>query len=223
MCKLLETELGPPAEPVVCVRRVADQPVDAGGWEFVIEEFQDLARDMFLTGLVGSHAGTLSVRAEGRAIISRRGARLGGLTDEDLIEFDIAGDFPETARVEIAQHELVLETERDRRGAVRDLARQELQWSSRRLVVVEDAGAGEETVLATIGMHDEMRVGLRDAVGRYRLQRSLLGLRTLARLAEDFARGGLVEADGRVFGADRFEQRGCANRGELGRVDGAVP
>src|SRR5439155_6051829 len=218
---LLATSLPRPAEAVVRLRRVADQPVKLGcpALKRGIHAHVVVPVEPYVT------EGALDELTD-RVVFTGCDDVVPGLV---LLQHQphrahvVTRIAPVTARVEIAQHELVLETERDRRGAVRDLARQELQWSSRRLVVVEDAGAGEETVLATIGMHDEMRVGLRDAVGRYRLQRSLLGLRTLARLAEDFARGGLVEADGRVFGADRFEQRGCANRGELGRVDGAVP
>src|SRR5205823_14338656 len=42
-----------------------------------------------------------------RATISRRGARLGKLTDEDLVEFEIAGDLPETAADDAAVHQAI--------------------------------------------------------------------------------------------------------------------
>ena len=46
----------------------------------------------------------------------------------------------------------------------------------------------------------------------------VLVLRHLGRLAEDLARRRLVHADRRIDGADRLEQRGDADGGELGRV-----
>jgi L-fuculose-phosphate aldolase len=73
----------------------------------VLNTFQDLGRDMFLTGLVGSHTGTMSVRSDGRAIISRRGAMLGRLQEGDLIEFDVDQDCPDDVPDDAIVHQLV--------------------------------------------------------------------------------------------------------------------
>jgi len=73
----------------------------------VIETFRDLGRDMFLTNLVSSHTGSMSVRSDDRATISRRGAMLGRLSDDDLIELEIAEDVPEDAPDEAVIHQAI--------------------------------------------------------------------------------------------------------------------
>src|SRR5207302_10958021 len=113
---------------------------------------------------------------------------------------------PVAPSVQIAEHELVLQAKRDRGRAVCDLARQKLQRTPRRLMVVENSGAGKEPVLAAVRVDDEMRVCLRDAVRRHRLERRLLCLRSFAWLTEDLAGRSLVEANGGIDGADRFQQ-----------------
>ena len=103
--------------------------------------------------------------------------------------------------------ESLLEPERDRRRAVRDLAREEVERPPRRLVVVEDPERGVQPVAAAVAAGDEVAVRLGDAVRGQRRERRLLGLRRLGGLAEDLARRRLVEADRRVDLADRLEQR----------------
>ena len=50
---------------------------------------RDIGRDLFLRGLISSHAGNMSVRV-GRTIwITRRGSMLGRLRQEDMIDVDI--------------------------------------------------------------------------------------------------------------------------------------
>lgn len=73
----------------------------------MIDVFQDLGRDMFLSGLVGSHTGTMSVRQDRRALISRRGARLGRLGADDLIEMDIDQPCPDTAPEDAILHQAI--------------------------------------------------------------------------------------------------------------------
>ncbi|HZT08188.1 MAG TPA: class II aldolase/adducin family protein [Chloroflexota bacterium] len=73
----------------------------------MIETFRDLGRDMFLTGLVSSHTGTMSVRTNGMMTMSRRGAMLGRLAAEDLIEFDVDGDAPEDAPDDAIVHQAI--------------------------------------------------------------------------------------------------------------------
>ena len=73
----------------------------------MIEDFHDLGRDMFLTGLVSSHTGSLSRRQDDKMFISRRGAMLGRLTEKDLIEVEIEGDAPEEAAEDAVVHQAV--------------------------------------------------------------------------------------------------------------------
>ncbi|MGB9885528.1 MAG: aldolase [Moorellales bacterium] len=58
----------------------------------MLGEFQRVGRDLFLTGLVSSHAGNLSVRLGDRIVITRRGARLGHLRRHDLVETGLYED-----------------------------------------------------------------------------------------------------------------------------------
>jgi L-fuculose-phosphate aldolase len=50
------------------------------------EEFRDIGRDIFLTGLTSSHGGNMSVRVGDRIIIKRRGAQFGQLKISDFVE-----------------------------------------------------------------------------------------------------------------------------------------
>ena len=76
----------------------------------MLDAFRDLGRDMFLTGLVSSHTGTMSVRQDGRATISRRLAMLGRLTADDLIEFDIDADCPDGVPDDAIVHQAIYRT-----------------------------------------------------------------------------------------------------------------
>ncbi len=50
------------------------------------EEFRDIGRDIFVTGLTSSHGGNMSVRAGDKIIIKRRGAQFGRLKHSDFVE-----------------------------------------------------------------------------------------------------------------------------------------
>ncbi|MSQ27161.1 MAG: aldolase [Dehalococcoidia bacterium] len=52
----------------------------------LVAEFQSVGQDLFLRGAVSSHGGNLSIRRGDQLIITRRGAHLGHLTDQDIIE-----------------------------------------------------------------------------------------------------------------------------------------
>ncbi len=52
----------------------------------IYEMFRDIGRDMFVSNLISSHGGNLSIRLGDRVIIKRRGAMLGNLKPHDLIE-----------------------------------------------------------------------------------------------------------------------------------------
>ena len=55
----------------------------------IFEMFRDIGRDMFVSNLISSHGGNLSIRLGDRVIIKRRGAMLGNLKPHDLIETGI--------------------------------------------------------------------------------------------------------------------------------------
>jgi L-fuculose-phosphate aldolase len=76
----------------------------------VLETFQDLGRDMFLTGLVSSHTGSMSLRDGDRVVISRRTARLGRLSAEDLIEFNLEDECPPESPEDAAIHQAIYRT-----------------------------------------------------------------------------------------------------------------
>lgn len=70
------------------------------------EQFGDLGRDMFLTGLVSSHTGSMSLRGDGdQVVISRRGAMLAHLSEEDLVQFAVDDAAPATAAEEALIHQ----------------------------------------------------------------------------------------------------------------------
>lgn len=54
--------------------------------ERLYEQFRDIGRDIFVSGLISSHAGNISVRVGDKIVIKRRGAMLGRLKPDDLIE-----------------------------------------------------------------------------------------------------------------------------------------
>ena len=58
----------------------------------------------------------------------------------------VAGVAPVALRVEVAEHQLVLQAELDAGHGVGDLAGDELDAAARALVVEQDAGAGEQAV-----------------------------------------------------------------------------
>jgi L-fuculose-phosphate aldolase len=55
------------------------------------EEFRDIGRDIFVTGLTSSHGGNMSVRVGDKIIIKRRGAQLGRLKISDFVETSFKG------------------------------------------------------------------------------------------------------------------------------------
>jgi L-fuculose-phosphate aldolase len=55
------------------------------------EEFRDIGRDIFVTGLTSSHGGNMSVRAGDKIIIKRRGAQFGRLKASDFVETSFQG------------------------------------------------------------------------------------------------------------------------------------
>jgi L-fuculose-phosphate aldolase len=50
---------------------------------------RDIGRDLFLRGLISSHAGNISVRAGRKVYITRRASMLGRLAPSDMVEIDL--------------------------------------------------------------------------------------------------------------------------------------
>jgi L-fuculose-phosphate aldolase len=73
--------------------------------EQILTQFQEIGRDLYVAGLVSSHGGNISVRFGNRLIIKRRGAMLGRLKENDLIETRL--DKPDSS-VMLASTELVV-------------------------------------------------------------------------------------------------------------------
>jgi len=75
----------------------------------ILSQFQTVGHDLFTRGLVSSHSGNLSIRLGERIIITRRGCRLGGLEEHDLIETGISKNDRSTplASIELAVHRTI--------------------------------------------------------------------------------------------------------------------
>lgn len=72
--------------------------------EIIFEQIQELGRDLFVSGLISSHGGNVSVLDEdGKHIhITRSGSALGRLRDGDLVTvgFDLPGDNEDALRAD---------------------------------------------------------------------------------------------------------------------------
>jgi L-fuculose-phosphate aldolase len=77
--------------------------------EAIFTAFRDIGRDLFLRGMVSSHAGNLSVRAGATIWITRTGAMLGRIFEGDVIEVDLVGPDPTDSRAssELAVHRAI--------------------------------------------------------------------------------------------------------------------
>ncbi len=67
--------------------------------------FRDIGRDLFLRGLISSHAGNMSVRTGRDICITRTGSMLGRITRDDLVDVDVEEN---DARVLRASSELIV-------------------------------------------------------------------------------------------------------------------
>ncbi|MBI2847379.1 MAG: aldolase [Chloroflexi bacterium] len=55
----------------------------------MLPQFQSIGRDLFARGLVSSHGGNMSIRLGDRLIITKHGAMLGHLGEDDLVGIDL--------------------------------------------------------------------------------------------------------------------------------------
>ncbi len=74
-----------------------------------ITEFQAVGQDLFQQGIVSSHGGNISVRLNDQLIVTRRGAHLGRLAEQDLVETGVSWNDRATpsASSELAIHRAI--------------------------------------------------------------------------------------------------------------------
>jgi len=73
----------------------------------MFEQFKQIGRDIFLRGLISSHAGNMSARVMDRIYITRRSSMLGRLKQKDVIELKLGQD---NVQAPMASSELVVHT-----------------------------------------------------------------------------------------------------------------
>ncbi|MBO8168051.1 MAG: aldolase [Thermoanaerobacteraceae bacterium] len=71
----------------------------------MLANFQQVGRDLFISGLISSHGGNLSVIRKDRIFITRSGAMLGRLQEGDVVETGLAVDDGDYA---LASSELIV-------------------------------------------------------------------------------------------------------------------
>jgi L-fuculose-phosphate aldolase len=73
----------------------------------MFEQFKEMGRDIFLRGLISSHAGNMSTRVVNRLYITRKSSMLGKLRQQDVIELELGQNNTE---VPLASSELIVHT-----------------------------------------------------------------------------------------------------------------
>ena len=75
----------------------------------ILSQFQTVGRDLFTRGLVSSNSGNMSIRLGDSIFITRRGAMLGSLQEQDLIETGVNKNNRTTplASTELAVHRAI--------------------------------------------------------------------------------------------------------------------
>ena len=74
----------------------------------IFEHFKEIGRDIFLRGLISSHAGNMSARVNDQIYITRKSSMLGRLKEEDVIELKLGQD---NSQIPMASSELIVHTE----------------------------------------------------------------------------------------------------------------
>src|SRR5256885_825677 len=188
--ELLEARLRLPAQFLFRPRGIADEGVDFGGPEIARVHGDDFFSRGVERVLVGALALPPEADVEPRrrqvhefahaVLLARRDHQiLGlGLLQHQPLRLDIVARVaPVAPRVEVAEVQAILHSEFDAGEAARDLARDEDLAADRRFVVEEDAVAGIEAVGLAVVDRDPVRVELRHAVGRARIEGSRFALR----------------------------------------------
>ena len=73
----------------------------------LLQEFQEIGRDLFVSSLISSHGGNMSVRRGNSIIITRHGSMLGRLKDGTLIETKIDAPLHPLASTELIVHKTI--------------------------------------------------------------------------------------------------------------------
>ncbi len=75
----------------------------------LFEQFKNTGRDIFLRGLISSHAGNMSIRTGNRMYITKKASILGQLNQKDIIELSLkdADDRITMASSEVAVHRAI--------------------------------------------------------------------------------------------------------------------
>ncbi len=82
-------------------------------FNILFKQFSEFGRDLFLRGLVSSHAGNMSVRIGDTVYITRRGAMLGRLGRTDIVKLGIDKNDPDVSRTassEAPVHEAIYQS-----------------------------------------------------------------------------------------------------------------
>lgn len=72
----------------------------------MIKQFQFMGERLFAEGLTGSHGGSLSIREGDKIYITRKGAMLSALEEQDIIETDLSAK-NENAAADLAVHQSI--------------------------------------------------------------------------------------------------------------------
>jgi SAM-dependent methyltransferase len=218
--ELLEGDRGLPAERLARMRRVSARLRDVDGP-------QEALVDAHVLVVVEPHARERPVAELPHGVaLARRDDVVAGLVrlhHQVHGAHVVAGEAPVAARVQVAEHDVVVQAGGDARRGAGDLARDVVGAPVGALVVEEDAVGGVQLVGAPVGADERVGVQLGGRVGVHRAEGGALRLRRLLRLAEQLGRGRLVEphllaapADD-LEDAERAERRGLA--GVLGQVE----
>src|SRR3954468_173836 len=135
----------------------------------------------------------------------------------------ISGEAPVAPGIEVAQSDLRGEPELYPGHTVGDLAGDELDSPSGRLVIEQNTADGVQVVRLPIVDRDPVAIDLGHAVGRPGIERRGLGLRRLGHSTEHLGGAGLIEFGRRMHQADRLEDPGYAERSELSGQNGLGP
>jgi len=193
-------------------RRIADEQVDLGGTEQAL--VGDHVVSPIETGMAERDLAQLAYRVRGPAGDDEV-ARLGLLQHPPHRLHVVTRVSPVASRVEVPERERVGQAVLDPRDPVTDLPFDELEPAPRRTVIEQDPGHPEEVVALAVVHRHPVPVELGRAVRRSRVERRRFALWRLDDLAEHLRRAGLVEADIGIDDADRFEDSGHAERGDV--------
>ena len=73
----------------------------------LLDEFQQVGRDLYAAGLVSSHGGNMSVRQGEGLIVTSHGSRLGHLADGDLVEVRLGSELRVEPSMDLALHQAI--------------------------------------------------------------------------------------------------------------------